>query len=142
MNDCRGLLDKLQEPDIKMRTEENLRWFVEKAVRNKVYYYTLSIISFLAPITINIAMVFSTENVRVRLICAVASGVAAFTTYLLQLLDVRRMWGIYRSQAEMIKSNLALYGLPGHDDPVKFAEKTEDDMAQTHEKWLKSIERR
>lgn len=136
MKDSEILLDKLSDPKIKTRTEKNLQWFVEKAVKNKIYYYTLSIISFLGPITINIAMVFSTERVEIRLLFAIASGVDAFASYLLQLFDVRKKWGIYRNQAEMIKSGLSLYGLSGHDNPKEFVEKMEADIAQTNGKWM------
>ena len=138
--DCESLLNKLKNPVIKERTKTCLYWFVEKAVRSKVYYYVLSTLSFLAPVVINIAMVFSVERLEIRLFVSIASGCAAVSAFFLQLLDVRKKWGIYRNQAEIIKNSLALYGTADHKDEEEFIKMIEASMSQTHEKWMKDFD--
>ena len=84
-------------------------------------------------------MVFSVERLEIRLFVSIASGCAAVSAFFLQLLDVRKKWGIYRNQAEIIKNSLALYGTADHKDEEEFIKMIEASMGQIHEKWMKAF---
>ena len=137
MQDCECLINKIGDLNNKEHIKNSLRWFVEKAVKNKGYYYLLSIISFLAPAIVSVVMVFSTEKTMIQIVLAIVSGSAAFSSYLLQLMDVRRKWRLYRNQAEIIKSSLSLYRTPGHTDESELVKTIEASMNQTHGRWLR-----
>lgn len=142
LEDCDVQLEKLKDGETKTRIRSCLQWFTEEAVKNRYYFYILSIISFSGPILINILMVFSGERLIIKLLFSIVSGCAAIAAYLLQLLDVRTKWRIYRIQAEMIKREVALFEPNNPCCEHDLLIKVEEAMGQAQEEWVRSFDDR
>jgi len=128
------LFDKIEDDYIKKRLRVCFEWYVEKAIKNKYYFYVLSSITIIAPIVSEVLLLCPIDTCCVKLIAGIFIGFSTAATAFLSLLGAQDKWRIYRDQAEMIKSSLSLCGGVVNEERLQEFEK---DMGQTHGLWKK-----
>lgn len=126
-------MSELENPCIKQRAASCLKWYIEKAVKNKYYYYILTMFTIVCPLISTIILCASRERLGIKIASVTATAISTTAAALLTMLDVKRKWGIYRSQAEMLKTQLALQGCAETKRTDKeFLEAMEDSMKKTY----------
>lgn len=131
------LIESIKNPLIKARSESNLKWFIRKAVKNKYYYYLCTIITILCPIISEIILLLPIQNnTYPRVISGIVLGISSLVAALLPLFDFRKKWGIYRNQAEELKT--ILVEMSGNDGKNEndLLHKMEESVRETHENWM------
>lgn len=141
-DDNKFLLSKLENPYIQQRAESCLKWYIESAVKNKYYFYILTTFTIVCPLISTIILCVSTESLGVKIASTIAASISAIAASLLTMLDVKRKWGIYRNQAEILKAELTLQGcMEKKRTDEEFWETIEDSMKKTHEYWIEPFKR-
>ncbi len=140
--DNKFLLSQLENPYIKQRAESCLKWYIENAVKNKYYFYILSTFTIVCPLISTIILCASAESFCIKIASTTATAISAIAAALLNLLDAKRKWELYRSQAEILKTELTLQDCEETKrSDREFLETMEDSMKKTHEYWVEPFKR-
>lgn len=106
-------------------------------MKNKYYYYLCTIITILCPIISEIILLLPIQNnTYPRVISGIVLGISSLVAALLPLFDFRKKWGIYRNQAEELKT--ILVEMSGNDGKNEndLLHKMEESVRETHENWM------
>lgn len=138
LKENRYLIENIENPVIKKYCEEQLNWYTRKAIFNKYSYYIFTIITIICPIISGVILVLPIDGDGIKVISEVVLGLSAFFAAMIPVFDCRRKWGIYRNEAEMIKSFLIDYNLEG--DTEQLMKKMESSKQNTHENWYQRFQ--
>lgn len=133
--DNKYLIDFLQNEKIKNRVSANLFWYIKKATESKYGYYTLTIITIVAPVVSAIILNGPFEGGITKLVAGIILGFSTIAASLIPLFNYHKKWIIYRNQAEDIKRILAEAYIDDNLDENVILEKIEKSIAKTDEKW-------
>lgn len=133
LRDNRYLTESIENLFIKDYCEKQLIWYTRKAVFYKYCYYIFTIITIVCPVVSGIIFVLPIDSDKIKLGSEVILGFSTVSAAMIPLLDCRRKWGIYRNEAEMVKSFLTRYNLDG--DTEKLINHMEQSKQNTHENW-------
>lgn len=145
------LSEYLEEKIVKNRVESSLRWFIEKAVKNKYYFYIFSILNIVWPIATGIVLSLPMDVDRMKVCITILMGMATITAAMLPLMEFHKKWSIYRDQAEGIKRIACISFLnqgekneqdsekEGKDREKDLLQDLEESMWQTHKGWMKIV---
>lgn len=140
-NDNEFLLDIISDDKVKKRISSNLKWYIFNAVKAKFYFYFLSIITISAPILSGILINFTETNVIIKILSSSFVGLSSISAALLNLLDVRRKWGLYRNQAEEIKRILSEHLTNESVNNEIILKKFEESISFTDKSWKENFEK-
>ena len=142
------LYDKDDKPVIEneyllKRFEQSVLWYIKNANNCKIWYFALSIVGIVLPLSIPILNLFN-DSSYVKLLITLVSVFTSFVTALLSLLKSHDKWINYRSVAEALQTELTLYISKCGDyaDSTQeernqlFAERIETLMGNEHIKWI------
>ena len=150
------LSQNIKNQFIRKRADNCLQWFIHKAVKNKYWYYSLSVLTIVGPVASEIVINMSDWNPYARLISSIILGISTIAAAFLNLFDVRRKWGVYRNEAEDLKRILSMFEAKGDNeketeegDEIEaekengkeknermLLEQMEESMDSTHKKWM------
>ena len=142
MEDFEILYKNIGNEVIKERIRSSGQWYIERAIRYKRYFYSLSIISIILPLIISSVNILgaSWEN-EVRIVTTIASAIVSMVTGLLTFTKCGEKWTLYRSTIEMIKSELTLFWtktpVPDEKDLANLTYRLEEIMNKEHSRWKK-----
>ena len=142
MEDFEILYKNIGNEVIKERIRSSGQWYIERAIRYKRYFYSLSIISIILPLIISSVNILgaSWEN-EVRIVTTIASAIVSMVTGLLTFTKCGEKWTLYRSTIEMIKSELTLFWtktpVPDENDLANLTYRLEEIMNKEHSRWKK-----
>ena len=141
------LYDKDDKPVIEneyllKRFEQSVLWYAKKANHCKNWYYFLSVVGIILPLSIPLLNLF--EHSAITLVITLVSVFTSFVTALLSLMKFHDKWINYRSVAETLQTELTLYiskcGDYSDDSSQQrdqlFAERIENHMGSAHVKWI------
>ena len=125
------------------RFEQSVLWYIKNANNCKIWYFALSIVGIVLPLSIPILNLFN-DSSYVKLLITLVSVFTSFVTALLSLLKSHDKWINYRSVAEALQTELTLYISKCGDyaDSTQeernqfFAERIETLMGNEHIKWI------
>ena len=142
MEDFEILYKNIENEVIRERIRSSGQWYIERAIRYKRYFYSLSIISIILPLIISSVNILgaSWEN-EVRIVTTIASAIVSMVTGLLTFTKCGEKWTLYRSTIEMIKSELTLFWtktpVPDEKDLANLTYRLEEIMNKEHSRWKK-----
>lgn len=142
MEDFEILYKNIGNEVIKERIRSSGQWYIERSIRYKRYFYSLSIISIILPLIISSVNILgdSWEN-EVRIVTTIASAIVSMVTGLLTFTKCGEKWTLYRSTIEMIKSELTLFWtktpVPDEKDLANLTYRLEEIMNKEHSRWKK-----
>lgn len=142
MEDFEILYRNIENEVIKERIRSSGEWYIERAIRYKRYFYTLSIISIILPLIISsINILGGVYESQVRIITTIASAGVSFITGMLTFTKCGEKWTLYRSTIELIKSELTLYWTKTPDsdgkDLANLVYRLDEIMNKEHNSWKK-----
>ena len=125
------------------RFEQSVLWYMKNANKCKNWYYFLSVVGIILPLSIPILNLVN-DSSYIKLLITLVSVFTSFVTALLSLLKSHDKWINYRSVAEALQTELTLYISKCGDyadctDEEKnqlFAERIETLMGNEHIKWI------
>lgn len=137
LSDNDFLLEKITDKYIKRRIEISLRWYTYNAIKGKICYYFLTLLTIIAPVVSTLLLNLTDTNSPEQIASSIILGISTLAAALLGMFDFQKKWGLYRIQAEKIKQYLALFETnePEHDLLVKI----ENSIKSTDEEWLGSL---
>ena len=93
MEDFEILYKNIGNEVIKERIRSSGQWYIERAIRYKRYFYSLSIISIILPLIISSVNILgaSWEN-EVRIVTTIASAIVSMVTGLLTFTKCGEKW--------------------------------------------------
>lgn len=132
------LVDEVQDNFAQNFVSTNLKWYIEKAVRSKFYFYILTVLTIVCPIVSSIFSITDSEmsSLPFRCLGIIFTGTASASAAFLVMLDCRKKWAVYRNEAEYIKSILARRD---YESPEELITKIEESMSETHEEWMSTF---
>ncbi len=133
--DNKYLIDFLQDEKIKNRISANLLWYIRKATESKYGYYTLTIITIVAPVVSAIILNGPFEDEITKLVADIILGSSTIAASLISLFNYHKKWIIYRNQTEAIKRILAKAYIDDNLDENIILDEIEKNIAKTDEKW-------
>lgn len=94
---------------IENRVIEQINWYNSKSIHNQSIYKRLSIISIIMSGSIPVFTLVSDFNWIIKLIIAIISSGVTIISTINSLFNYKEIWGEYRTNCEILKSNLYLY---------------------------------
>lgn len=91
-------------------------------------------ITIACPVVSGVIFFVPIEDTYSKLISEVVLGISTIAASMLPLFGYKRKWGLYRNQAEQMKSILAKYSLD--ENSIDIIQEIEKIKLQTHEKWM------
>lgn len=128
------LINKISDEFLKEYAKNNLMWFVKKAVWNKYCYYICTLITIVCPVVSGLVFFMPVGNICSRLISEIILGVSTIAASMLPLFGYKKKWGMYRNQAEQIKTILVKY--LQNKNQYDIITEIEKVKLKTHEKWM------
>ncbi len=128
------LVDEIQDDFLKKYVESNLKWYIQKAVKNKWGYYICTLITIICPVIAGIILLMPIEDTYAKLVSEIILGISTIAAAILPLFGYKRKWGMYRNQTEKMKSVLAEY--VSDTNSINLISEIEKIKLQTHEKWM------
>lgn len=125
------LWEQIQDPIIKERIAYSFEWYTRKALTNKYMFYTLTAMTIVCPVISGIVL---GDGEGAHQVSMIFMGLSTIAAAFLTMTDARKKWGIYRTQAEILKKKLALYKYSDEDEG-ELLKAMEASMEQTHEQW-------
>ena len=143
MEDFEILYKDIENKVVRERIRSAGEWYIDRAIRYKRYFYTLSVIGIIVPLLISCINILGINyGEQVRVITTVASAVVSFTTSLLTFSKVKEKWTLYRNTIELIKRELTLYAIKKENDEdlVNLVCDLEELMSEERVRWEKILQ--
>lgn len=128
------LINEISDEFLMEYARNNLMWFVRRAVWNKRCYYMCTLITIICPVISGLVFFMPLEDICSRLISEIILGISTIAASMLPLFEYKKKWGMYRNQAEQIKTILAKY--LQNKNQYDIISEIEKVKLKTHEKWM------
>ena len=129
------LLNEIKDYKIKQRISYNLKWFIKNAVKAKYFFYILTIITVVSPVASGILLNISDGNITLKVISSIMLGISSISSSFLAIFDFKKMWLMYRNQAEQIKHMLSEYIVSKHINEEELLKDIEKNIKITDRQW-------
>lgn len=143
MEDFEILYKDIENKVVRERIRSAGQWYIDRAIRYKRYFYTLSVIGIIVPLLISCINILGTDyGAQVRIITTVASAVVSCITSLLTFTKVKEKWTLYRNTIELMKRELTLYAIKkeSDEDLVNLVCDLEELMSEERIRWEKILQ--
>lgn len=127
------LTKDIKDPFMKNYVDEQMYWYIRKAIFNKYCYYIFTIITIVCPIVSGVIFVLPISNNWIKPLSEVILGLSSLSAALLPLFEFKKKWGMYRDEAEQLKSFLVYYNMDGN--LKNLVNNVERSKMHTHKKW-------
>ena len=135
------LYEGIKNDVVRERIKSSGEWYIENAMKYKIWFWVLSIFGIVAPLVITIISSIEINgkgSASIRIVIAVCSVLTSFSSTLLAVSKCKEKWTNYRNAVEQIKSALVWYSVDDGEDNEKFKRlvtRTERIMKEELNRW-------
>ena len=148
--DFKYLYKGIENEVVRERIRASGEWYIEHAIKYKRKFYIFSIIGIVAPLLITVinSKGGATEGTcffNIRVVTAICSVLASFSSTFLAISKCKEKWTIYRNAVEQIKNALTLYAIEKGDENKRLerlVERTESIMQEEQDRWNTIVKER
>ena len=135
------LYEGIKNDVVRERIKSSGEWYIENAMKYKIWFCVLSIFGIVAPLVITIISSIEINgkvSASIRIVIAVCSVLTSFSSTLLAVSKCKEKWTNYRNAVEQIKSALVWYSVDDGEDNEKLKRlvtRTERIMKEELNRW-------